>query len=100
MLGLEGFIWSVCSQKWVISFRYKGRSYGYQALDIEEGIKEGCSLCKPMDNDNNDDESVSKIKDGFADVFSQFQSIGDISQVSIDFEWNTFIVARFSDLLI
>ena len=53
-----------------------------------------------MDNDNNDDESVSKIKDGFADVFSQFQSIGDISQVSIDFEWNTFIVARFRDLLI
>ena len=42
-----------------------------------------------MDNDNNDDKSVSKIKDGFADVFSQFQSIGDISQVSIDFEWNT-----------
>ena len=70
----------------MISFRYKGRYYVYQTLDIEEGIKEGCSLCKPMDNDNNDDESVSKIKDGFADVFSQFQSIGDISQVSIDFE--------------
>ena len=70
----------------MISFRYKGRYYGFQTQDTEEGFKEGCSLCKPMDNDNNDDESVSKIKDGFADVFSQFQSIGDISQVSIDFE--------------
>ena len=70
----------------MISFRYKGRFYGYQALDTEEGFKEGCSLCEPMDNDNNDDESVSNIKDGFADVFSQFQSMGDISQVSIDFE--------------
>ena len=84
----------------MISFRYKGRYYGFQTLDTEEGFKEGCSLCKPMDNDNDDDESVSKIKDGFAEVFSQFQSIGDISQVSIDFEWNTFIVARFRDLLI
>ena len=70
----------------MISFRYKGRYCGYQALDTEEGFKEGCSLCKPMDNDNKDDESVSNIKDGFADVFSQFQSIGDISQVIIDFE--------------
>ena len=69
-------------------------------MDIEEGFKEGCSLCKPIDNEDDDNESVSKIKDGFADVFSQFQSIGDISQLSIDFEWNTFIVARFRDLLI
>ena len=45
-----------------------------------------------MDNDNNDDDSVSKIKDGFADVFNNFQSIGDISQAIIDFEWNTFIL--------
>ena len=75
-----------------MSFRYKGRYSGYQALDIEEGFKEGCSLCKPMDNEGDDNESVSKIKDGFAEVFSQFHSIGDISQVSIDFEWNTYIV--------
>ena len=53
-----------------------------------------------MDNDNNDDERVSEIKDGFADVFSQFQSMGDISQVSIDFEWNTYIVPQwFIDLI-
>ena len=76
----------------MISFRHKGRQDGYEAVDIEEGFKDGCSLCKTVDNDNNDDDSVSRIKDGFADVFSNFQSIGDISQAIIDFEWNTYIL--------
>ena len=51
-----------------------------------------------MDNESDDNESVSKIKDGFADVFSQFQSMGDISQVSMDFEWNAYILWLGSEI--
>ena len=57
-------------------FRSDGRPDGYEALE-SESFREG-SLLQSLDE-------TSKIRNGFADLFDQFQSFGDESQNNVTF---------------
>ena len=57
-------------------FRLNGRQDGYEALE-SESFREG-SLLQSLDE-------TSKIRNGFADLFDQFQSFGDESQNNVTF---------------
>ena len=78
-------------------FRSNGRQDGYEALE-SESFREG-SLLQSLDE-------TSKIRNGFADLFDQFQSFGDESQNNVTI-WqkkmylNSFLVfqLRFIDLI-
>ena len=66
-------------------FRSNGRQDGYEALE-SESFREG-SLLQSLDE-------TSKIRNGFADLFDQFQSFGDESQNNVTF-WQKKTVFEF-----